>query len=527
MKSESFDKEMNYRYGKHLNTVYMTCAQDLEDGILLMNGAEGMMNAFRSTHHLINLGDNEVLLNLYGDDDHYQGLPLVGEKVKHQILAAVRRVDNAKAPYSLKKKRLRTVERGDERHFAEGRVIDITILYNKDRDKIPGGGANKLLLDLFDEQQAYYKKVYKYMIDIADRAPFEDYTYSDEFSMICEEAHDFVDSTAFFADGSESIYGNMQIIVQLMDEEKLKVGSKLVGRSANKGVVSRILKPEESWRMEDGTLIHAVVAALGIVGRLNPSQLNEHSINELSHTAIEMMKMTDDLDEKAKIVCRLMKYLNSAEADSWKEYFKYCDEKKKAKVIRQIEREGIYIVQDPVDNADMFQIMKAYESFPANYQRIVFPDGSKSMHKVLCAKMFYMRLKQDPVEKYSARSRGPVNPLTTLPAKSNLKKKGLEPYSDVAVRVGEYEIEVLLAMCNHPKAIANFMTENSTSWKAKMTMAEQIYLGEVEDDLDISEIECDGKKNVEAIDAYNNVLGSKIVMEVETAEDGEYFTDND
>jgi hypothetical protein len=71
------------------------------------------------------------------------------------------------------------------------------------------------------------------------------------------------------------------------------------------------------------------------------------------------------------------------------------------------------------------------------------------------------------------------------------------------------------------------MTENSTSWKAKMTMAEQIYLGEVEDDLDISEIECDGKKNVEAIDAYNNVLGSKIVMEVETAEDGEYFTDND
>ena len=147
------------------------------------------------------------------------------------------------------------------------------------------------------------------------------------------------------------------------------------------------------------------------------------------------------------------------------------------------------------------------------------------MRKVLCAKMFYIRLKQDPKEKYSARSRGPVNPLTTLPAKSNLKKKGLEPYSDVPVRIGEYESEVLLTMCRHPKAIADFMSENSTSWEAKMRMAEYNYLGDLEEDLDITGIEFSGKKNVQAIDAYNNVLGTRIVMEVETAPDGEYFED--
>lgn len=525
VKSESFDKHMNYRYGRNLNTVYMISAQDLEDGIIIMNGADHKMNAFRASKEVINLADNQILINWYGDDDHYQGIPMIGEKTKNGILAVVRRVDNSKAPYALKKKRLQSIERGDERHIGSGRVIDIDILYNKERDKIPSGGANRLLAELYDQQQEYYMKLYKYMRDICDNSVEGNYTYTDEFSIICEDAHSYVDSTAYFADNNENIFGNMQIIVHLMDEEKLIVGSKLVGRYGNKGVISKIETPEKSWHMEDGTPVEAVVAALGIIGRLNQSQMNEFSINELAHTAVEMMKMTDDLDMKCKIVCKLLSYLNSKEEKSFRKYFKEASDEKKAKVCRQIEREGIYVVQDPIENADMFDIGEAYKEFPANWQRIVFPDGRKSMRKVLCAKMFYMRLKQDPKEKYSARSRGPVNPLTTLPAKSNLKKKGLEPFSDVPVRIGEYEIEVLLAMCNHPRAIATFMTENSTSWEAKMRMAEQNYLGDLEEDLDVSAVEFTGKKNVEAIDAYNNVLGSKIVMEVETAPDGEWFTD--
>lgn len=525
IKPDSFDKHMNYRYGRNLNTVYMISPQDLEDGIIIMNGAENKMIAYRASREVINLADNQILINWYGDEDHYQGLPMVGEKCKKGILGIVRRVDNSKAPYALKAKRLRHYERGDERHIGSGRVVDIDILYNKERDKIPSGGANKLLLKMYDEQQEYYMKLYKYMRDIVDQAPEGEYTYTDEFTIICEEAHDYVDSTAFFADSNENIFGNMQIIVHLMDEEKLIVGSKLVGRYGNKGVISKIMTPEESWKMEDGTPIEAVVAALGIVGRLNQAQMNEHSINELGNTAVQMMKMTNDVDKKAKIVCNLLEYLNSDEAESFRKFFKHADEKQKAKICRQIEREGIYIVQDPIDNADMFDIGEAYKEFPANWQHIVFPDGNKSMRKVLCAKMFYMRLKQDPKEKYSARSRGPVNPLTTLPAKSNLKKKGLEPFSDVPVRIGEYEIEVILAMCKHPKAVADFMMENSTSWEAKMRIAEYNYLEDLEDDLDITDVEFIGKKNVEAIDAYNNVLGSKIMIEVEHAPDGEYFTD--
>ena len=39
----------------------------------------------------------------------------------------------------------------------------------------------------------------------------------------------------------------------------------------------------------------------------------------------------------------------------------------KAKFAKRIEREGIIIVQDPIDNANIFDIAEAYEHFPAKW----------------------------------------------------------------------------------------------------------------------------------------------------------------
>ena len=551
-KSESFDKYMNYQYGRNLNTVYMVSTKVYEDGILIMNGAERMLNTFRSYTLNISLSDNEILLNWYGDDDHYQGIPLIGEKTRKGYLAIVRQLDGATAPYSLKAKRLRTIERGDREIFANGRVIDIDILYNKDRDKLNDSVSNKIIADLYDEQQAYYKKLYKFMIDIVDRASDEGYTYSDEFSIICEEAHSFVDASAYFADSNDNVFGNMQIVIHLMDEEPLIVGSKLVGRYGNKGVIARILPPEKSWHMEDGTPIHTVVAALGIVGRLNQSQMNEHSITALAETAIQKMKETDDLEKKGKIVYKLMKYLNSSEANEFIAYYNALSGKDKVRFCRRIERDGIVIIQDPIDNANIIDIEKASEAYPPKWQHIIFEDGKRSMRKVICSKMFFVRLKQDPVEKYSARYRGPISPLTSLPAKSNRKKKFLDPFSDVPVRLGELEQEVLLTMVNHPAAVADFMTENSTSLEAKMAMAEKNYLGDLtETEVNLDSVDLDdipdeveltaknlgemitedsyviatGKKNMEIISAYLNVLGTRINFDAEQANGDEWYED--
>ena len=520
-KAENFDKNENFCLGKNLNTIYMITTLTMEDGITLMNGAEKMMNTFRCFRVPLAKNDNQLFLNLYGNKDHYQGFPEIGEKVKRGVLCAIRTVDNSKAPYALKGRYLRQIEEGDLVYSQSGRVIDIDIRFNKEPDKLNDSEADQQINRLYLEQQQYYKSLYKYMIDIVNRADDEGYTYSDDFSLICEEAHKYVDSTAFFVDQNDAAFGNMMIEITVMEEEELSVGSKLVGRAGNKGVVCSIISEEESWKMEDGTPIHCVLNALGIVGRLNPAQLNEHSANELGRTVVRMMKQVDDLDEKMEFVYDLLEILNPEEKKALKKYYKNLDKKEKEKFVKKIERFGIIIIQDPIENANITDYEKAYDKFNANWQHVLIPGKGKTLRKILCAPMYFYRLKQDPLDKYSARSRGPVNPLYNLPAKSNLKKRYLELYSDVAVRFGTAEIDVM-GICNTPEAIADYMATSSTSTAAKDAIAE-LYDIDPSEELIIQDCGSTRKKNREILDAYLSVVNDKLVFEYEYAPEGYMF----
>lgn len=520
-KAENFDKNENFCLGKNLNTIYMITTLTMEDGITLMNGAEKMMNTFRCFRVPLAKNDNQLFLNLYGNKDHYQGFPEIGEKVKRGVLCAIRTVDNSKAPYALKGRYLRQIEEGDLVYSQSGRVIDIDIRFNKEPDKLNDSEADQQINRLYLEQQQYYKTLYKYMIDIVNHADDEGYTYSDDFSLICEEAHKYVDSTAFFVDQNDAAFGNMMIEITVMEEEELSVGSKLVGRAGNKGVVCSIIPEEESWKMEDGTPIHCVLNALGIVGRLNPAQLNEHSANELGRTVVRMMKQVDDLDEKMEFVYDLLEILNPEEKKALKKYYKNLDKKEKEKFVKKIERFGIIIIQDPIENANITDYEKAYDKFDANWQHVLIPGKGKTLRTLLCAPMYFYRLKQDPLDKYSARSRGPVNPLYNLPAKSNLKKRYLELYSDVAVRFGTAEIDVM-GICNTPEAIADYMATSSTSTAAKDAIAE-LYDIDPSEELIIQDCGSTRKKNREILDAYLSVVNDKLVFEYEYAPEGYMF----
>ena len=495
----------------------------LEDGIALMNGAEKKMNTFRCFTISVPINDNEVLLNLYGDKTTYKTFPCVGEKIKRGVLAAVRTIDNAKAPYSLKDRALRNIEQGDRVYNVTGRVIDITVRYNKDRSSLIDAKTNRQVNSVYTEQQDYYLELYKTMIDIVNRADDEGYTYSDQFSIICADARNYVDSSAFFSDFNESIFGNMIVDFTVMDEEELSPGSKMVGRSGNKGVVSKIFPPEESWTMEDGIKVEVILSALGIVGRLNPSQLNEHSINEMTASAVTRMKKETDVDTKFDIVYDLLKLLNADEAKDMKKYFKNLDDKDKKKFCKNIENNGILVVQDPIENVDIRDIEKIYDKYPPNWQRIVFADGCKSIRKVLCSKLYFMRLKQDPKDKYSARGRGPVNALHGMPNKSSRKKKYLDLFSDVPVRLGNSEIDVLNTN-NEPEAIADYMAENSTSIEAKDQMAAAYTIDPLEE-LEVTVDNNTSKGNADMLAAHLMVLGSQLefVYEGEEAEDDEDF----
>ena len=68
---------------------------------------------------------------------------------------------------------------------------------------------------------------------------------------------------------------NKVVRVYIAQKRKISVGDKMAGRHGNKGVVSRILPPEDMPFLEDGTPLDIVLNPLGVPSRMNIGQVLE------------------------------------------------------------------------------------------------------------------------------------------------------------------------------------------------------------------------------------------------------------
>ena len=68
---------------------------------------------------------------------------------------------------------------------------------------------------------------------------------------------------------------NKSVRVYIAQKRKISVGDKMVGRHGNKGVVSRILPPEDMPFLADGTPLDIVLNPLGVPSRMNIGQVLE------------------------------------------------------------------------------------------------------------------------------------------------------------------------------------------------------------------------------------------------------------
>lgn len=510
-KSDAFDKFGNYCMGRNLNSLYMISVNTMEDQFYVMNGADEMMSFYTIETRKIPINENDVLLNLYGDDETYQPMPEIGKKVKNGVLLGLRSINRNNAMYALKKKYLKRPEAGDKIFYAEGRVIDVDIYYNKDKSKLIDSPTNEQLNGFYLSELDYYRDVYEALSRIIENADDNGYKYSDELTILYKEAKNYLDSSAYYVD-DENVFGNLLMVVKIVNKRASVDGTKWVGRGGNKGIVS--LAPEDDYyKTESGVPVHVVIDALGVVGRLNPMVLNEHAFTACAQVTEEEIAKADTIEEKYEILLEFFDIVNKEEKQFFKKYYKQLNDDEREIFFRKVVKNGIYIIQDPIENSDMYDFEKMADRFPPKLERIVFPDGTMSLRRVIVSSQYFLVLKQDPIEKFAARSRGMIHPLYLLPSKSTLKKQGLDMFSDIAVRIGEAEIDLLL-LCNIPEVVADYMAENSTSTTAKEEMS-NTFISDSFDEVLVDDISIGSKKNKELIDANLEVLGSRLVIEYE------------
>ena len=112
---------------------------------------------------VISFGDDEVPLNLYGDDENYKIHPDVGELIRPDgMLFASRKLITGLYPIQMSRKALRTPSRTDKRKIAKeegARVVSVEVIYSpRGKPTTPSGMADQPRKYL-EAQRRYYREL--------------------------------------------------------------------------------------------------------------------------------------------------------------------------------------------------------------------------------------------------------------------------------------------------------------------------------------------------------------------------------
>ena len=206
---------------------------------------------------------------------------------------------------------------------------------------------------------------------------------------------------------------NKVVRVYIAQKRKISVGDKMAGRHGNKGVVSRILPPEDMPFLADGTPLDIVLNPLGVPSRMNIGQVLEvHLGRAAKELGIKVMTPAFD---------------GASEKD-------ILDLLKKAGLCREIRpgeniegKETVELVQNPeTGKNECVSVNKQTE--PEKYEKLLSEGklygkttvydgrtGEAFDNPVTVGYMYYLKLHHLVDDKIHARSTGPYSLVTQQP----------------------------------------------------------------------------------------------------------------
>lgn len=221
-----------------------------------------------------------------------------------------------------------------------------------------------------------------------------------------------------------------------------------------------------------GTRAEVIANPLGIIGRLNPSQLYEQEFNFISMYIKLKIKESETREEKEKWYFEYIKDINEEQYSFTLNWYSNLTDEEKDLFLEECSQK-IYIHQKPFYNDTNFDLLcKLYEKYdfaePFEFEGINIP--------LIMGEIFFLRLKHDPLGKLSARSTGFEN-LKNSPSKDRSYKFKKSNISKTPIRVGNMELLNLL-LTSDPKSIGNLLSSYSTNEEAKMELLKALLTGD-------------------------------------------------
>ncbi|MGM9663242.1 MAG: DNA-directed RNA polymerase subunit beta, partial [Eubacteriales bacterium] len=211
---------------------------------------------------------------------------------------------------------------------------------------------------------------------------------------------------------------NKTVRVYIAQKRKISVGDKMAGRHGNKGVVSRILPPEDMPYLADGTPLDIVLNPLGVPSRMNIGQVLEvHLGIAAKHLGFKVMTPAfdgakeSDITEALTLAGLYRDVLPSDVLKGRKFYEEVTDEETG-------EKKYIEFGEDKLANKALVAEKIAEKKLKTVDGKQILYDGRTGEafdNPVTVGIMYYLKLHHLVDDKIHARSTGPYALVTQQP----------------------------------------------------------------------------------------------------------------
>lgn len=421
-RSTSYDKNMNYRYGKNAKVYYSTSTDTLEDAIKIRKGWCDGVKSVEVDDVFASVNNNHVPLNLYGKGGEYRSFPDFNEPIKNSCVFAARPRKADRILTDFKNDALRRVNfTTDSIYFIseckEAYIYDIDIYYNGE-DPFPDTVFFHQLHEIYVQIQEYVERVKSWTTYIKESGD----KYSDNIPFY-KSIYQFYNDPEWPFCGKEKNkpFGYMTVVFHVKEILGIVPGSKASGRFGDKGIVSKIANdvdrigdtldiartgildsildlvgsprtdeereklaskieiiPDDEMPYTDKFPVDIILNASGSIRRLNPGQTDELDVNFQSECIRERVCQLETMEEKEHLIFEYLNMINDAECDFFYDMYRSFDKeikitdnmsvimenkKEKERFIRNIEERGFYIRKEH-DRPIRYEKIKAiYEHF--------------------------------------------------------------------------------------------------------------------------------------------------------------------
>ena len=517
-RSTAYDQAMNPANVVNLLSTYVATDVTMEDSMWISESAQKKLSSRLYKRITVNINDNDILLNLMGDHDHYKSFPMIGEEIKGGILCAVRRENGPESLFTQQVEMLRTILMSDDKYTpGDGTVIDLDIHCNNP-EMLKQKYSNSQVLYCYNDHIRFITEFVETVDKLMGQYSLTEKDLEFELGKMYYNFKEELNGAQF---RSQKVYNGTILEFIVKEVNVPSIGDKLANRYGGKGVIAKILPDDQMpYLALTNEHVEVLINSSTCVNRENIGQFHELSLTHVGKCITDLIKLGYfDTDEAFHEIIKFLSFCSPKEAKELAESLNVLTAEDKDVFLQSILDSGniIMSIEPMTESMSIDMLSELYDAFPYVTQRSMMSpiEGSDGKIRFVQARrpgvighLAMYRLQQYAQEKHSVTSLSSTN-LRNENSRNKANKYYKATHQATPINFGDMEMGDLghLGFEN----VITLLMIHSVSPHARR-LVEKMFV----DDpylVDIKLDEDSSNRSAEILNTYLKAIGYKLVFE--------------